>query len=294
MFADRGTYTPSDQILVLNGSPRVIDNGTTTTADVVRLNRQTGEAFGDGNVKTTYSDLKPQPNGALLASSDPIHVTALHMTSKQQPGIAHYTGNARLWQANNVVRAPLINFDQQNRTIVAHADTAQSVSSLFVQQSKDGKMSPVDVTADKLIYVDSDRRARYTGNVLAKSTDGTVSADQIDVYLKPADSANGSQQGAVKTSPPTLLASEGPSKIDHMVAIGKVIVTEPNRRALGDRLVYTADDGKYYLTGKTASIFDAEHGTAWGDSLTFYSRDDRVLVESKQSPPTVTRARITK
>ena len=37
-----------------------------------------------------------------------------------------------------------------------------------------------------------------------------------------------------------------------MVAVGKVVVTEPNRRAVGDRLVYTADDGKYYLTGKSA------------------------------------------
>jgi len=79
-----------------------------------------------------------------------------------------------------------------------------------------------------------------------------------------------------------------------MVAIGKVVVTEPNRRAVGDRLVYTAEDGKYYMTGKSPSIFDAEHGTVWGDSLTFYSHDDRVLVESKRSPPTVTRARITK
>jgi lipopolysaccharide export system protein LptA len=294
MFADKATYTPADQILVLNGSPRVIDNGTTTTADVVRLNRQTGEAFADGNVKTTYSDLKPQPNGALLASSDPVHVTALHMTSKQQSGVAHYTGNVRLWQTNNVVRAPLIDFDQQNRTIVAHADTAQSVSSLFVEQGQDGKLTPVDVTADKLTYVDTDRRARYTGNVLAKSPDGTISAEQVDVYLKPADSANGAPDSPAKTSQPSLPGSEGPSKIDHMVAIGKVIVTEPNRRAVGDRLVYTADDGKYYLTGKTASIFDAEHGTAWGDSLTFYSHDDRVLVESQHSPPTVTRARITK
>jgi lipopolysaccharide export system protein LptA len=295
MFADKSTYTPADQILVLNGSPRVIDNGTTTTADVVRINRQTSEAFADGNVKTTYSDLKPQPNGALLASSDPVHVTSLHMTSRQQPGVAHYTGNVRLWQTNNVVRAPLIDFDQQNRTIVAHADTVQSVSSLFVQQGQDGKLSPVDVTADKLVYVDTDRRARYTGNVLAKSTDGSITAEQIDVYLKPADAANTNTAAtAAKASQPAIPGSDGPSKIDHMVAIGKVVVTEPNRRAVGDRLVYTADDSKYYLTGKSPSIFDAEHGTAWGDSLTFYSRDDRVLVESKHSPPTVTRARITK
>ncbi len=295
MFADKATYTPTDQILVLNGSPRAIDGGMTTTADVIRLNRESGEAFADGNVKTTYSDLKPQPNGALLAASDPVHVTALHMTSRNQPSVAHYTGNVRLWQTANVVRAPLIDFDQQNRTIVAHADTVQSVSSLFVQQGQDGKLTPIDVTADKLTYVDTERRARYTGNVLAKSTSGAISAQQIDVYLKPADSADGGQPGTeAKASKPAIPGSEGPSKVDHMVAVDKVVVTEPNRRAVGDRLVYTADDGKYYLTGKTASIFDAVHGTVWGDSLTFYSHDDRVLVESKHSSPTVTRARITK
>jgi lipopolysaccharide export system protein LptA len=295
MFADKATYTPADQVLVLNGSPRAIDGGTTTTADVIRLNRQSGEAFADDNVKTTYSDLKPQPNGSLLATSDPIHVTAQHMTSRQQPGVAHYTGNVRLWQTANVVRAPKIDFDQQNRTIDAWADTAQSVSSLFVQQGQDGKQSPVDVTADKLVYADADRRARYTGNVFAKSTNGTINAEQIDVYLKQAESPQGSQTAAqAKLATPGLPGSEGPSKIDHMIAMGRVVVTEPNRRAVGDRLVYTADDTKYFLTGKSPSIFDAEHGQVWGDSLTFYSHDDRVLVESKHSSPTVTRARITK
>ena len=292
MFADNATYTPADEILVLHGSPRAIDGGMTTTADVLRLNRQTGEGFADDNVKTTYSDLKPQPNGALLAASDPVHVTAQHMTSKQQPGVAHYTGNVRLWQAANVVRAPVIDFDQQNRTLVAHADTAKSVSSLFVQQGQDGKQTPIDVTADKLTYIDSERRARYTGSVFVRSPTGTVSAEQIDIYLKPAESAGTDPAPAKAVA--VIPGTEGPSRLDHMVAINKVLVTEPNRRAVGDRLVYTADDGKYYLTGKTASIFDAEHGQAWGDSLTFYSHDDRVLVESKAPAPTVTRARITK
>ena len=124
----------------------------------------------------------------------------------------------------------------------------------------------------------------------------TITAKLIDVYLKPADPANKSEAaqppGPQKKS--VLPGSNGPSQIDHMVAVGNVVVTEPNRRAVGDRIVYTADDGKYYLTGKSPSIFDAERGTVWGDSLTFYSHDDRVLVESKRSSPTLTRARTTK
>lgn len=294
-FADVATYTTGDTMLVLTGSPRILDGGMTTTAEVIRINRQTGDGFADNNVKTTYSDLKPQPNGALLANSDPIHVTAQHMAGQKQPGVAHYTGNVRLWQTDNVVRAPKIDFDNEKRSIVAQSDPSQTVSSLFMQQGQDGKLTPVDVTSDRLTYVDEERRARYTGNVFAKSTINTITAKQIDVFLKPADETSKNtaapQTQARKTGLP---GSNGPSQIDHMVAVGNVVVTEPNRRAVGDRLVYTADDAKYYLTGKSPSIFDAERGTVWGDSLTFYSRDDRVLVESKHSLPTITRARTTK
>jgi lipopolysaccharide export system protein LptA len=298
-FADVATYTPGDQILVLTGSPRIVDGGMTTTAIHARMNRQSGEGFADDDVKTTYSELQPQPNGALLANSDPIHVTAEHMTAFRQPGIAHYTGNVRLWQGGNVVRAPKMDFDNQKRALFAESDKSQKVSSLFVQQSQDGKITPVDITADKLTYVDQERLARYTGNVVAKTTAGAVTTQQLDVYLKEAEADPASNGTAVAQKPaqqrgPSLPGSDSPSKIDHIVATGKVVVTEPNRRAVGDKLVYTADDGKYLLTGRSPSIFDAERGTVWGDSLTFYSHDDRVLVESKRSSPTITRARTTK
>ncbi len=254
-FADVATYTPGDQILVLTGSPRVIDGGMTTTAIHVRMNRQTGEGFADDDVKTTYSELKPQPNGALLANSDPIHVTAEHMTAFKQPGIAHYTGNVRLWQTANVVRAPKMDFDNEKRAILAESDKSQKVSSLFVQQSQDGKTTPVDVTADKLTYVDQERTARATpATCWLKPRRGSITTQQLDVYLKQAEADSGSNTAAapkpVQQKGPSLPGSDSPSKIDHMVAIGKVVVTEPNRRAVGDRLVYTADDGKYLLTGR--------------------------------------------
>ncbi|HLH72463.1 MAG TPA: LptA/OstA family protein, partial [Chloroflexota bacterium] len=193
--------------------------------------------------------------------------------------------------------APKIDFDNQQRAIVAESDPSQMVTSLFVQQSQDGKLTPVEVTADKLTYVDAERRARYTGNVLAKSTTSTITTKQLDVYLKPADPDKPSAatpQNSGRSRGPSLPGSDSPSQIDHMIATGNVVVTEPNRRAVGDRLVYTADEGEYLLTGRSPSIFDAEHGTVWGDSLTFYSHDDRVLVESKRNSPTITRARTSK
>ena len=60
-WATRARYTPADRILLLSGSPRVEDGGMTTTARSMRMDRSTGDAFAEGDVKSTYSDLKAQP-----------------------------------------------------------------------------------------------------------------------------------------------------------------------------------------------------------------------------------------
>ena len=79
-----------------------------------------------------------------------------------------------------------------------------------------------------------------------------------------------------------------------MVAQDNVVVQQPNRRAEGQKLVYTAADDKFVLTGGPPSIFDAEQGKITGVSLTFFRGDDRVLVEGEASTPVVTQTRVAK
>ncbi len=285
-WGERARYTPSDQMLYLSGSPRVVEGGMTTTSRAMRMNRKTGDAYADGDVKSTYSELREQPNGALLATSDPIHVTARSMATHQNPGIATYTGNARLWQNANVVEAPSIQFDRERRSVVAHGTAAQRVSTALVQQDKNGKQTPVNINSNLLTYTDNERKAHFESAVVVKSADATMTADQVDVYLKPANS-----QGSTAQAPRSQTPSQ-PSQLEKIIANGNIIIVEPNRRAQGDHLVYTADDDKFVLTGGPPSIFDAEHGKITGVSLTFYKRDDRVLVEGDKGSPTVTQTRV--
>jgi lipopolysaccharide export system protein LptA len=77
-----------------------------------------------------------------------------------------------------------------------------------------------------------------------------------------------------------------------MVAEGDVLIQQPNRRATGQKLVYTAAEDKFVLTGGPPSIFDAEQGKITGVSLTFFRADDRVLVEGEASTPVVTQTRV--
>ena len=94
-----------------------------------------------------------------------------------------------------------------------------------------------------------------------------------------------------------LLASRGQAgtqtgnQLDRIVAQGDIVIQQPSRKATGSQLVYTGQDQKFVLTGvpgKKPSIFDAEHGQISGDSLTFYTRDGRVLVGSGETSPSLT------
>ena len=281
--ADRATYTPTDQVLVLNGSPRVVDSGMTTTARVIRMNRGTGDAIAEGDVKTTYAELKAQPDGGLLASADPIHVTSHTMTAHRSPGIAEYSGNAVLWQNANVVHAPRLDFDRDQRTLIAKGTTAQPVSTVLVQVENSGKATPVTIESPRLNYRDADRRIDLDGGVTVKGSGATMTSQTMSVFLAARIASQGANSAAARNSP---------GQVERIVAEDKVVVTQPTRHAVGSKLVYTAADEKFVLTGGPPSIFDAERGKITGDSLTFYKRDDRVLVEGTETSPAVTRTQV--
>jgi lipopolysaccharide export system protein LptA len=274
--AEHSKYTLADENVVMNGSPRFQDTGMSLSAQNIQMNRKTNVLAAQGEVKTTYSELKPQSSGAMLSSSDPIHVTGDSMQASRASETARFT-SARLWQAENIVEAPVISFDKGHRSLQAQGSSQGRVSSVFVEpDKKTGKTTPVNVTADKLSYVDGDRKAIFSGNVIVRGAEMTMNADRVQVLLLP----RGNQVN---------------SQLDRIVADGDINIKQADRKATGNQLVYTPQDSKVVLTaakGKRPSIFDAEHGQITGDSLTFFTHDDRVLVDSSESSHTQIQTRI--
>ncbi|MCU1286646.1 MAG: OstA-like protein [Acidobacteriales bacterium] len=299
-MADRAKFVAADDTLSLTGSVRVQDaaSGLTLTSNSAALNRRTGDYNAKGDVKTTYNQMKANPSGAILAAgnSDPIHVTAATMNASKGGDIARYSGGARLWQGANLVQAPIIVFDRTHRSLTASVSADgdpdvqalsgkdSNVETVFVQADKSGKVTPINVKAAKLTYSDNDRKARFDGGVRVKSADTVMTGEHVDILLRPKNAKAAAGQ-------------ESASQVDQIIAEGPIVVEQQNpaRKATGQRLVYTAADSKFVLTGvpgKPPSIFDAERGNVTGDSLTFYNRDDRVQVGSGESSRTVTRTRI--
>ncbi|HLJ88207.1 MAG TPA: LptA/OstA family protein [Candidatus Angelobacter sp.] len=270
--AERARYVAGEETLFLSGSPRMQDSGMAMTAESVLLNRKTNVVSAQGDVKTTYIQGKQQGGGGMLGSSDPIHVTGATMEASRNSDVAKYT-NARLWQAADVIEAPVMTFDKAHSSLDAQGTAQRRVTAAFTEKNQSGKATPVNVSADRLVYADGDRKAIFTGNVLVRGAETTMTGDTVEIFLLP----RGGQPG---------------SQLDHIVAHGNIEVRQHDRRAVGNQLVYTPQDEKFVMTGgngREPRIFDSgqgqdsARGQVTGVSLTFYTHDGRVLVDRNES-----------
>jgi lipopolysaccharide export system protein LptA len=277
--ANRASYNQVSDEMTLSGNVHYADqaNQSMLSSSTLALNRSRGETTATGNVKTTYSAQKTQPAGGMLSAGQTVHMTAQQMVQNNSTGTARYSGEARLWQGQNIVQAPEIELNRQAKALDARSQGNERVSTVFVQDEKGKKSEPVEVIADHLLYEDGQRKANFDGSVVLRTADSTLRSSKVTVFLRPQSEIAKSEKQ------PT---SGAPSQVQSIDATGNILLQQPGRQATGTHLVYTADEGKFVMTGSPASppsIFDAEHGQVTGVSLTFFNGDDRVLVDSSNS-----------
>src|SRR5205807_9885359 len=139
--------------------------------------------------------------------------------------------NARVWQNANIVEAPSIQFQKNERALVADATAGQKVSTVLVGTDKSGKPTVVTVTANHLTYRDSERKAHFEGGVMASSSDLTITSKQMDVFLAIPDMERRvAQPVPAQRSHQTSAASKSlttvPASLEKIIASGNVIITE--------------------------------------------------------------------
>jgi lipopolysaccharide export system protein LptA len=295
--AQRAEYQAADQVLHLTGDPHLRNDTFTLTADTVDYHRDSGDATATGDVKSTYTQQSGQ-KAPTLGGDGPVHVTAERAQITGSSDISVFYGTAtepaRLWQGGDAVAAPVIELSKYDQTLDAHgargdhgavvhttlgSKTAGSRSGAAKSAGASTTGSvPVRLTSATLHYADQDHRVDLRGSVTAEQPTGTVHADQAQIYLTPP---------GPNTTGPNTTAANTPGQLDHMVATGHVIITQPGRRGTGDKLVYTAADGRYVLTGTPSQpprIADAQKGTTTGAALLFKTADDSVEVSSHVDP----------
>jgi lipopolysaccharide export system protein LptA len=280
--------------LTLTGTVQVADADSTVWADRVVMEQETGDARADGSVRASY--LQPKDADAKSGTAaEPVHVLAARGEFKHDAGLAKFYGvaakAARLWQGESQVEAPVLEFEQRERRMVAHGDAQDAgmvVHAVFVSAAapatdgsakpagKSSKPVPVRVASHEMRYDDVARRADFKGGVRVDDATGTMRSQQAVVYLKPADAAKVASDA--KKTPATGFMG---GSVDRMLASGGVEVVQPGRRAAGEQLVYTASDGMFVMTGTPGTppkMMDEAQGTITGAALRFHAGDNSVVV----------------
>ena len=274
--AGEATYEADGQTLTLSGKTEVTQGESLLRAERVAIRRDTGDAQAEGGVETSYRQ---------SGSNQTIHVLALRAEFTHDAGLATFRGGpgapARLWQGGSQVEAPTIEFSQTDKTLVATGRSSDPVRTVLVSSTagptnahSSVRSQVMRVQSQTLRYADADRRAQFSGNVVLLDADGSVRAPEVTALLKSADPATGAKGDG---RPAGFLGGS----VDRVVAYGGVEVSETGRRATGERLLYTANDGLFVMTGtpsKPPVVVDEVQGTITGAALQFHTGDNSVMV----------------
>jgi lipopolysaccharide export system protein LptA len=266
------SYNSSDDTVRLRGGePTVWNSRARTKALEIDSNNATHISSCRGKVNTTYYS-QEQTKGAapFRKTKSPVYLLGDRAELNHDSGVATYTGNARMWQDDNFVRADQIILYREQKQMEGRGHVQ---SALYQAKQKTGSANtivPVIATADYMKYSDPDRLLHYETNVDIKQGVDRLTSGVADVYLQ----------------------KEG-NEVERTIAQRNVVLVQPGRRGTGDWCQYTNADDVAVLKGNPAHVEDAEQGTTDGNRLTIYRRENRVVVDDGRGSQTPGRVRST-
>jgi LPS export ABC transporter protein LptC len=311
--ADNATFDRAAQTATLTGHAIARDATTQTQARRIIFHQDNGDIFADGGVRST--DFTAKASAVQLAPA-PANITADQLQANSKSGRALYTGKARLWQGDSVLEANSIELLRDTHILNA----AGSVRAVFPQAAgaptAGGEISaqstkppsfnlptrPVNAaqvgrkksqlwhaTSETLTYNDVEGKARLEKNVVVQSADQKMRGPVLDLYFTkgPAADTASNASTANNAQSPT-----GSRQISRAVGTGGVTVEEGDRRAVADRGEYSADSGKFVMSGGKPTLYDGSAGTTTGTQLTFFLADDTIIVDSENGSRTLTKHRV--
>lgn len=280
--ADRAVLDQPNNVIDLTTGARIWDATGSANADKIVMNQKSGDFSAEGNVSSTRMPDKKKDDsngGGMLSQDEPLHARAKKMISTDNNLQIRYEGNAVLWQGANRLEADVVDIDRDNDILKAQGHVVSQLVDKGQNDSKDkdgGKTAPnppkksaADATArvftvvkaPLLEYNDDDRIARYKEGVELSRQDMKVTAKEIVAYLR-----NNSDD----------------SSLDHAIADGQVEIRQHSggrtRNGKSEHVEYYVDDDKVILEGGQPHFNDSVRGDTQGIKLTWFSRDDRLLV----------------
>jgi len=201
----------------------------------------------------------------MLKKDQDVFVTANTLEYDGNKSRAAYTGDVRLTQGDTSIKAISMVIDDKTGDLSAAGDDANPVATTMVRmEESEGKKPERTVSTAKakdMTYEDAERRLAYTGAAHMNGVGGDMTADKIELYLKPSG-----------------------DEIERVEAYTKVTLTEKTGRVTtGSRLTYTAVDDRSVVVGTPVQVNEACGRRTTGQEITLLKSPDRLNVSGQES-----------
>lgn len=279
--ADNAALQNDTNVMDLEKNARISDASGSTAADNIRIDQDTGDFDARGHVATTRLPEESKSASAMLDKNEPTLGTADRVTSANRNHLVRYSGNAVVWQTSNRIQGDRIDIDRDKKSLIADGKVVTQFedSAKPDAPAQDGKPAQPIFTIVKsqhMVYTDQDRLANYTGGVDFWRPTLTVKSSTLKAYLNEQD-------------------SDADSRINHAFSDGKVEIVQfgVDRRRIGnsEHAEYYTEEGRVTLTGGEPKLEDTKRGNTRGDKLTWYTDDERLVVEGAPQQKGQTRIR---
>jgi lipopolysaccharide transport protein LptA len=245
--------------------PRVVNDQITVDAERIDVTLAGPKVKAAGNVQSELQPPAKQPKASdarlpsMLKQDQPVNVTANALDYDGTTSKALYSGNAQLWQGETSLKGASITIDDTTGDLTAEGSA--TTTTMLEQTGKDKQKERTRSvgSAGTFTYEERIRRATYAGQAHLSGPQGDMTAERIELYLKPSG-----------------------SELDRAEAYDEknaMTLREQSRTTTGSRMTYTAADDRYVITGTPVKNIDECGRETTGRTLTFHRATDSIVVD---------------
>jgi lipopolysaccharide export system protein LptA len=262
--AGRCEYDADTQLLQLKESPKISDERSITTGMRMKYNLKEKMLLIQGKVRTALST---QKNKALFFQSSDASSPAIILAEELQ----YWTEDKRfryrsgkVLSENQQLQAEVLEIGENGDQISAQGSVHHvlSLKEEFGKVNNSGRQKAdlaantlTDIKSDQLMYLSKNNTINYRGNVIFRSKDLSLSANDLNGLFDPDT-----------------------KKIKRIKAIGNVVLRHRKRICRGESADWQPELSIYEMTGNPVEVEDMEHGRSRAHRLTYYQADDRIVL----------------
>jgi lipopolysaccharide export system protein LptA len=301
--ADTAQLDETSNVILLRGQARAWDETGSTDADEIRIDQKSGTTVAKGRVSSTHlpdhkdpkdpkapNDPKNAGDSGLIASDQPLMARAAEMTTWDKNQKIRYTGDAVLWQGSTRVQGREVFIDREAQRLEARGDVVTRIADSSQSggpgagtpaqsgqtQSGQSKKAPAAgsprgfsiVSAPEFTYDGKIKQGFYRENAHLERPGLDVRSRYLRTFFEEDPKPGGGTE----------------TKLEHLEADGAVdILQRPPgkvRHGRSEHAEYYLGEERMVLTGGQPEASDSVRGTTHGPKITWYSREDRMVVET--------------